>query len=309
VCESTTLNFNPGWKIASGSYSTAGIDDSHWENISTPHTYHENEAFFGLAKGTKDLGSYTYRKHFKLPIEYENQEILLEFEGIRQRGTFYLNGHLLGRHDDGVTPFGFDITKLLNLEGADNVLQVEIDCGDIDRATGTKMSWFFPGFNPLYGGICRNVKLHVLGKIHSTLPLYSALGTTGTYIYAENISTQNMSADVGFESEVKNDSDSPAKVDLEAVVVDRSGIPVATLKAASADVGPGDVHTFTAKMRVEGLHFWQPGYPYLYDVYTIVSSQDRVLDVQKINTGFRKIEIRGSTLYLIPIGFMIIPTN
>ena len=33
--------------------------------------------------------------------------------------------------------------------------------------------------------------------------------------------------------------------------------------------------------------------PYLYDVYSILTVNDKVVDVQKINTGFRKAEFKG----------------
>ena len=296
--DSITFNFNPGWKIAPGSYPVAGTDDSKWENVSTPHTYHEKVAYFGFKKGTKDLGPYTYRKHFKIPAQYEDREILLEFQGIRQRGVFYLNGHLLGSHEDGVTPFGFDITPYLHFGDAENILQTEIDCSDKDWKTGLAMSWFFPGFNPLYGGICRNVLLHVMGKVHATLPLYSSLNSTGTYVYAENISTEHGTAKIGVETEVKNDQTQVETANWQAIVVDRAGNVVGTIEASPAVIKPGEMHTFVAQKDLSNLHFWQPGYPYLYDIYTLVSVEGRVVDVQKITTGFRKIEVRGATLYL-----------
>lgn len=295
---SIVFDFNPGWKIAAGSYPPDHTDDALWENISAPHTYHETVAYFGLQKGTKPLGPYTYRKHFQIPSEYANRQIILAFDGVRQRGTFYLNGHLLGTHDNGVTPFGFDLTSHLHFGSEDNILQVEVDCGDIDRTSGATMSWFFPGFNPLYGGICRNVRLYVLDKVHATLPLYSSLGTCGTYIYAEDISTEAMSASIGVEAEVTNDGILDKRVTLKAVIVDSMSNPVATLNASNSIIKPGKLHLFTMRQKVRGLHFWQPGSPYLYDVYTEVSVDGHVVDVRRTTTGFRKIEVRGSTLYL-----------
>lgn len=51
-----------------------------------------------------------------------------------------------------------------------------------------------------------------------------------------------------------------------------------------------DVTTIKANAVVEDLNFWSPDAPNLYDVYTILKHGDTVLDVQKITTGFRKVE-------------------
>ena len=296
--DSIIYNFNPDWRQAKGSHPFATAVDDQWQVVSTPHTYHEEFAYFGVNKRLKDLGPHTYRKHFKLPVELADRQVVLEFEGIRQRGQFTLNGHVLGRQQNGVTPFGFDLTPYLKFGTAENILQVEIDCSDQDWETGTSMCWVFPGFNPLYGGICRNVRLYALGKVHATLPLYSSLGTSGTYVYAENISTEQGSADIGVEMEVKNEQAAPAQAVCEAVIVNREGVAVARLQAPPMTLDPGRTQKVAMHNRVGQLHFWQPDYPYLYEVYTLVTVAGRVLDVQKTVTGFRKIEVRGSTLYL-----------
>ena len=298
--EPAQLNFNPGWRLAKGSFPL-DADDATWDCVATPNTYHEAAGYQNFKPGrksAKDLGPYTYRKHFTLPAADSDRIVLLEFQGIRQRGRFYLNGHELGGSENGVTPFGFDLTPWLHFGGEENVLQAEIDCGDTDWKTGTPMSWFFPGFNPLYGGICRNVILHVMGKVHATLPLYSSLQTTGTYVYAEDISTETRTAQIGAEVQVKNEDGAVRPVACQVVVVDRDGKAVATLDTPTAQLAPGALHVFKVRQQVGDLHFWQPGYPYLYDVYTVVSVDGKVRDVQRLTTGFRKIEVRGSTLYV-----------
>ena len=165
--DNITLNFNPCWRFAKGSYPLS-TDDAQWDTVSTPHTYHEKYSYQGVI-GEKDLGPHTYRKHFSLPAEYKNRKVFIEFEGIRQRGQFYLNGHLLGHISDGVTPFGYDLTPYLHWD-KENILHVEIDCNDKEFGTHTPMCWFFPGFNSLSGGICRNVYLHIKPNVYSTLP-------------------------------------------------------------------------------------------------------------------------------------------
>ena len=54
----------------------------------------------------------------------------------------------------------------------------------------------------IYGGLPKNVWLHVTDKLYQTLPLYSNLQTTGVYIYAEDIQVRARKARIHAESEV-----------------------------------------------------------------------------------------------------------
>jgi hypothetical protein len=294
---SRIFNFNLSWRLLKGSYPPLNTDDSGWDLVSTPHTYHEDFVYQGAFIKLKDVGAYTYRKHFIVPADYAQQKLFLEFEGVRQRGQFYLNGHLLGQISDGVTPFGFDITPFV-VFGAENILHVEIDCNNEEFGSNTEMCWFFTGFNPLSGGICRNVYLHVKPKVYATLPLYSGLKTEGTYIYAENISTEKRSADMGIEVQVQNDEPQAKTVVCEALLIDNTGKKIAVFLSGRQEIAPGKNAVVKMNRPVDGLHFWQPGYPYLYDAYIIVRPENGEPDVSKITTGFRKMEVRDASLYL-----------
>jgi hypothetical protein len=82
------------------------------------------------------------------------------------------------------------------------------------------------------------------------------------------------------------------------VVVDRVGKAVVVFDAPPERIEAGKNHTFVMSRRVEDLQFWQPGHPYLYDVYTIVGCAEGKPDVRKITTGFRKIEARGPEFFV-----------
>jgi len=52
------------------------------------------------------------------------------------------------------------------------------------------------------------------------------------------------------------------------------------------------------KCKIDSLHFWSWGYGYLYNVYTILKSEGKILDVVKTVTGFRKTEFNNGMLRL-----------
>jgi beta-galactosidase len=122
-------NFNSGWKLFVGDPAGAeapGFDDSAWKDVTLPRAWNEDDAF---RKDIKDLstGVAWYRKRFRLPAGSAGMKVFLEFEGIRQAGEFYLNGKLVGRHENGITAFGFDITDALRPAPEENVLAARID--------------------------------------------------------------------------------------------------------------------------------------------------------------------------------------
>ncbi len=288
------FNFNPDWKLKAGDVAGAeavNFDDANWQSVTTPHAWNEDDAF---RKSIQDLptGIAWYRKHFKLPALTAGQKIFLEFEGIRQAGEFYLNGQFIGRHENGVMAFGFDITDKVLPAGQENVLAVKIDNSwDYqEQATKTKYQWSDRNFYANYGGINKNVYLHATNKLYQTLPLYSTLGTTGVYVYAQDFDVRGRSAQITAESEVKNDSGALQKFSYEVVIEDMNGKPVKTVNGGSYSLAPNQTTTVRATARVGGLNFWSWGYGYLYNVYTTLKVDGKAVDVVQTRTGFRKTE-------------------
>ena len=89
--------------------------------------------------------------------------------------------------------------------------------------SGAAFQWNTKDFNPVMGGLTRNVRLYVKNEVYQTLPLYSNLKTKGIYVYPSNIDVANASATINVESEVRNESGRDKRVYLEVAVVDHEG--------------------------------------------------------------------------------------
>ncbi|MGA2232456.1 MAG: DUF4982 domain-containing protein [Tepidisphaeraceae bacterium] len=300
-------NFNTDWKFIRSDVPGAevvGFDDSKWQTVSTPHSFNDVDSFRVIIDHSGgDRGTYKglvwYRKHFKLPAEAAGSKVFIEFEGMRQAGDIFLNGKHFGLYENGVTGYGVDITSGVLFGDHDNVLAVNLDnrTSYKERATDTTYRWNANDFNPDHGGINRRVWLHVTGRIYQTLPLYYGLGTSGTYIYGSDYNIAANTCDVTVESEVHNataDRTSPrANVTLSCDVVDKDGVLRATFKGTGADILSGEKAVLTATGSLANARFWSPDDPYLYDVYTILSVNGKVVDVVKTTTGFRKTQFKG----------------
>ena len=302
-----TYNFNSDWKFIRQDVAGAqevSFDDSLWETVSTPHSFNDVDSFRVIIDHSGgDRGTYKglvwYRKHFRLPANAAGSRVFLEFEGLRQAGDIYFNGKPFGLYENGITGYGVDLTSAALFGDQDNVLAVEVDnrTSYRERATDTPYRWNANDFNPDHGGINRRVWLHLTGKIYQTLPLYYGLGTTGTYIYCGNYDIAGHTCDVTVESQVHNataDRRVPqANVTLSAMVVDQEGAVRAQFKGAGVDMMAGAKTVLKAAGPLANARFWSPDDPYLYDVYTILTVDGKVVDVNKVRTGFRKTEFKG----------------
>ena len=305
VSPRTRINFNLNWRFiredAAGA-EAPGFDDSQWTTISTPHSFNDVDSFRKIISHSGgDLGTYKglswYRKHFKLPASFSGRKVFLEFEGVRQAGDIFLNGKEIGLYENGITAYGIDITEAVYFGAQENVLAVKVDnrTDYKERATGTPFEWNANDFNPDHGGINRHVWLHVTGKIHQTLPLYYGLETSGVYVHAANFDIPNSTADIAVDSEVRNDSGERAAVGLSVVIVDHRGQIRAQFDGDPVTIMDGEKTVLTATSTLRNARFWNTEDPCLYNVFSILKVGGKVVDVEKIITGFRKTEFKGGT--------------
>jgi len=216
-------NFNPSWKLFVGDDAHAAsinYDDSKWKNISLPHAWNEDDAF-RVSIDQLSTGIAWYRKHFTISKEKAGKKIFVEFEGIRHGGEFYLNGKSIGLSENGVMAFGFDITNEIKF-GEDNIIAARIDnsWNYHEKSTNSGFEWNDKNFYANYGGINKNVWLHITDKVYQTLPLFSNLRTTGIYVYATDFNIAGHSAIIHTESQIKNESSAVTSISYEVIVED-----------------------------------------------------------------------------------------
>ncbi|GAB6011504.1 DUF4982 domain-containing protein [Viscerimonas tarda] len=295
-------NFNSQWLLHIGELENAhqvDFKDSYWDKITLPKAFNEDEAFsVSIYEHTDTI--VWYRKHFKLPANDKGKKIFLEFEGIRFGGKFYINGHYVGIHENGVMACGLDISDYANFGGKDNVVAVRIDNSwrYKEEATRSAYQWNDKNFNANYGGIPKNVYLHVTNKLYQTLPLYSNLGTTGTYVYAREIDITQKNAVIYAEAEVRNEWMTEKEIQLDVLVEDMDGQILKRMSGVPLKIAAGETRSLKTGERVENLNFWSWGYGYLYNVYTILNVDGKAVDVVKTRTGFRKTAFRDGMVII-----------
>jgi len=293
-------NFNPGWLLMVGdnaASSAPDLDDSGWQRVTLPHAWNEDFAY-RVSIHDQPTGVAWYRKHFRLPEIPNGGRVFVEFEGVRLAAEVYLNGHLLGRSENGVMAFGFDLTP--HLQTGDNVLAVRTDnrWDYREKASNATVQWNNGNFYSNFGGINKNVWLHITPAVYQTLPLYSSFGTTGQYIWADAFDLAGHSATVHVESQVRNAAAQPVVLRLRAAISELDGAPVASVTSDAVTVAPDAMQTLAAQIRASRLQFWSWGYGYLYQVTTTLLIDGQPADSVTTCTGFRQTAFRDGMIFL-----------
>lgn len=276
-----TYNFNSGWRI-----------EKQKKLVTLPHAWNEDEAFKVYINQMSDSVIW-YRKTFRLPESAEGKRVFIEFEGARQAAEVFVNGERVGLHENGVMAFGFDLTPYVKKGKNEIEVRTDNDWHYHEKATNSTFQWNNNNFNSNYGGLVKNVRLHVMGDVYQTLPLYSNLKTTGVYVYAKDYDIMGRAATICVESEVRNETDQPVTRRLQVAVNELDGAELCAFSSEEVTIPARGTAVLKAQCRAFGLHFWSWGYGYLYDVKTTVGD-----DEVTTRTGFRKAEFKNGMVYL-----------
>ncbi len=276
------LPFDDGW-----TYVLKG--ESH--RVTLPHQWNQHEAF---AVPIAELSTDTVRycKTFRLPKQARGKRVIVEFDGARQMAEVSINGHTVALSENGVTAFGCDLTPYLDFRGENRLEVLTDNSWDYrERSSNSRYQWNDKNFNANYGGLRGHARLHLLGSVHQTLPLWSSFGTRGVYVYPQDINLENHSATITAESEVKNDGTESQTVRLQAVIYSPSHTLLGTVTGEEQRIEPGQMKLLTCRQPLADIDFWSWGHGSLYTVVTrVLAPDDEVLDETQTITGFRKTE-------------------
>jgi len=145
-------SFNTGWTFhLKGSSEQSLVTLPHDAMIESKRDAN-NPGGSGIA--FFDGGVYVYTKHFKVPKEWANKHIAIQFEGVYKKSSVVINGNKAGGAVYGFIPFFVSADGLLNY-GGDNTIEVTADNSEIPNSR-----WYSGG------GIYRPVWLWVTDKTY-----------------------------------------------------------------------------------------------------------------------------------------------
>ena len=147
---SKAILLNTGWTFTK---------EGHDEPVTLPHTWNAVDG----QDGGNDYyrGTCSYTRNLEKPELSDGDRAVLQFDGVAMTAVVSLNGEKVAEHKGGYSTFRVDITNALH-DGA-NELIVSVDNSDNDTVYPQKADFTF------YGGIYRDVTLHVVPAAHFAL--------------------------------------------------------------------------------------------------------------------------------------------
>jgi len=287
------IPLNYGWKY-SESFCEAFLEkdfaDEGFEEVDLPHTNKE------LPYNCFDEADYQfvscYRKHFEVPAHCRGKRILADFEGVMCYAEVYVNGHLVGEHKGGYTPFSFDITDWVEF-GAGNVLAVKVD--STERPDIPPFGYVVDYLT--YGGIYREVSLRIVSPVYIENAFISPTRVLEP--------TKGLSAKVFLRNPLRQSGN----VEIGIVLKDGDTILAEQRKAVSVQESERSVVELAVE-GISGVELWDLDNPKLYSCQVLLyggseapdSSSARgtgnVLDDFTARIGFREAKVKPDGFFL-----------
>jgi hypothetical protein len=283
VTDRVDVNFNTDWKYNEGDATgadAASFSDASWTAVTVPHstkwvTHSAMTAYEGIS---------WYRKHFTLSSANAGKKVFLEFGAAMQVADLWLNGKSIGHHEGGYMSFMVDITSSVTLGGSDNVLAIKTD-------SRSNANWAPGRENPdfqYYGGLYRNVTLHITNNLHVTDALYAnKVAGGGVFVTYPAVSTA--SATVSIKTDVINENTASKNCTVLSELVDAQGNLVGSSTGAMT-ISAGVDTSFSQTITVPSPKLWHPNSPNLYTVHTTVKDAGVAVDYYKTRIGIRRIQ-------------------
>ncbi|MEO6435267.1 MAG: beta-galactosidase GalA [Tepidisphaeraceae bacterium] len=257
--------------------AASDFDDSGWRAVDLPHDWAVELPFD--SSGDKDLLDHGYhaigpdhpensvgwyRRVFDLSASDDGQRISIEFDGVFRDSTVFVNGHYMGRHASGYTPFRYDITDVAQYGGR-NVVAVRVDASLFE-------GWWYEG-----AGIYRHVRLTKTSPLH--------IADDGVFVTSK---VGRNSADVTIRTRIVNESDAPVTFQLISSIhpgAQRQRRPGSG--TTRSNLKPWSEVELVQKLHIPNPRLWSCGEPHLYHLHSTVKTGRKVADDTDTIFGIR----------------------
>ncbi|MFI5162988.1 MAG: beta-galactosidase GalB [Sphingobacteriales bacterium] len=267
----TRADFDMGWHFHLGDIPGAqapALKDAAWRTLNLPHDWSIEGKFSKDNPATPEGGALPggigwYRKTFTVPAASKNKKVYIDFDGVYQKSTVWLNGHELGFRPNGYISFEYDMTPYLNF-GGKNTIAVKVD-----NSVQPNSRWYSGS------GIYRNVWLVTTDKL--------AIDHWGTYVTTPEVS--DAAATIHLETRIKNSTGKSAKVMLSTSVYNAAGKEVGS-STSSVTITDKSAEA-KQDLNITKPELWSVDHPYLYNIVTKVIANGKAIDRYTTPLGIR----------------------
>lgn len=266
------LNFNKNWKVWKDFDPFELVFRVPDDALSVDLPYdamlceQQNDASTnGGYTGSIDAGEYKYYKKFFMPEEYKNGHVILQFEGIYQNSSIFINQSKIGGNAYGYTDFMAEAGDYLKY-GEENEILVTVKCG-------AKNSRWYSG-----AGIYRDVYLIHGGSIY--VKPYGLRFTT--------LETDEEGALVCISARIHNDSLSAGTYQAVITVYDMDSRKIVE-NTYTIRINSRSILNFRKNVYIDHAKLWDDRNPNLYKVEFTISDGKCMIDRTDIVSGIRSL--------------------
>jgi beta-galactosidase/beta-glucuronidase len=264
-----------------GARADASFDDSQWPVIDVPGT-------FNPPSDRSRSGGY-YRKDFYVPSAWFDRYAWLKFGAVRYVADVWLNGHYLGYHEGGDTPFALDATPALN-PGALNSVVVRVD----NPEWGTRddiVPWGLADWWN-YGGIVGDVWLEAvpaLSAVRADVTPHLDGADVSIVVQHRGNDTVDGALDVRLWPALVNSAN---RLDPDASsLIPTDAQPLFERRVTLGGVGGDSVFRVAAPFSIRAADLWSPDLPALYVLQVTAMSNDQAVDDLFTSFGLRQVKV------------------
>lgn len=264
--------FVDGWRFiqpVSDSDDILSVNDfSKWQSVTLPHDWSVKGRYSPdkySATGYLPGGMGWYAKEFEVPADKKGEKVYIYFEGIYNRSTVYLNGHLVGNRPNGYLSMLYDLTPYVRY-GERNVIKVAVD------HTRENDSRWYTG-----SGIYRDVYLVYANPVHINL--------WGVFFHADKVTSRK--AEVTVETTLRNFSPDDAEVKLVQTIIGKSDGKAVADVAKTLSLASGDSAVQVQKMTISHPKLWSTDNPQLYTLKTVLYVNGEKTEENTRDVGIR----------------------
>jgi len=267
------LPMNRNWRYSRSASEAAhaqGFDDSGFDRVVIPHT-NVRLPWHSFDEKTYEFVS-VYRRRFKLPPEARGKHVFVDFEGVMTASTVWLNGQSIGEYKGGYTPFSFDLTPHVDLDG-ENVLAVNVDSSERPDIPpfGYEIDYL------TFGGIYREVSLRIVpGTFIENI-----------FVRPKDVLSTHPSVDVDCFVQQLESSKGSLSIEVELLDGDRQ-IAKGSQKVSASAPSAEPAKSTVSLSNLSGIKLWDLENRNLYSVRVRLLRGAQVIDEDSRRFGFRE---------------------
>ncbi|MFX1551549.1 MAG: glycoside hydrolase family 2 TIM barrel-domain containing protein, partial [Promethearchaeota archaeon] len=224
----------------------------------------------------------SYRTEFIIPKDWNNREIFIHFAGVDSAFYLWVNGKKVGYSQGSMTPAEFNITPYIHNQK--NILAVEVYRWSDGSYLEDQDMWRF-------SGIFRDVFLFSTPQIH----------IRDFFLYC-NLDDAYKDAILEVKVKIRNyRKENFNNFILELKLLNDNNIAIGgdPLAKKAFNLTSNEEVIIKFEKKVKNPQKWSAETPNLYKVLLILKDpDDKILEVEQCNFGFRKVEIKNNQIYI-----------